>query len=126
MEETPVKVKDCEMEIRRNLIPTFMYNAEHDFNTPEKCCVCLCPLESVYDNSDPDEIVVETRCKHLFHENCLIEVKNRKPTSPSCPLCRFKLTPIQRLQSEKPNDHLIDNSRAAIVDAAVRSRNAVR
>lgn len=37
------------------------------------------------------ENVILTRCKHHFHETCLLQAKERRS---DCPLCRGALTPV--------------------------------
>ena len=44
------------------------------------CCICLEIL-------DKDNEIVSLDCKHMFHYNCLVNVKNNK-----CPLCRKEIS----------------------------------
>lgn len=111
----------------------------------DMCGVCLSPLKSCSS-------IVETRCKHKFHDKCLLKVKERKA---ECPSCRHPLTPLtaaestellgfsldespipsrrppprelQRWLPSQTTFHQPTSSRSAdIVLAATRGRNAVR
>ena len=115
--------------------------------TPEKendridCAICLCSLSKV------DCDISETKCKHLFHQNCLDEMKSK--TKSQCPICRAPLTPPSNPPSVSSlstqpfsaqnnstfySHQFINHShnphhsatQASIVNAARRGREAVR
>ena len=71
--------------------------------------------------------VTKTRCGHLFHKRCLLEVKIRKA---ECPNCRCELTPVsnpQTVPAALEAASLQPSSlRDAVIHAAMRGRNAVR
>jgi len=83
---------------------------ENTIDNTSLCAVCLSPLCKI--------VVVETKCKHVFHQQCLEEAKARIA---KCPLCRTELSP-----SNIPNSFISRNMRESVVAAAQRGRNAVR
>lgn len=99
------------------------------------CAVCLSPLQQ--RASSASRVVVVTRCKHQFHDKCLIGTKQRKA---ECPYCRTALTPLtsdQQMQvarspSDRPPPRLAfmqpgtATMQRHIVQAASRAREAVR
>ena len=86
------------------------FNLENTIDNTGICAVCLSPLCKI--------IVVETKCKHVFHQQCLEEAKSRIA---KCPLCRTELSP-----TTIPNNFISRNMRESVVAAAQRGRNAVR
>jgi hypothetical protein len=99
------------------------------------CAVCLSPLQQ--RSSSVSRVVVVTRCKHQFHDHCLIGTKQRKA---ECPYCRAALTPLTSAQemevirspSDRPPPRLAfmqtgtATMQRHIVQAASRAREAVR
>lgn len=77
------------------------------------CAICLSPLDSYS--------IIETKCRHSFHRECLNAAKERRT---ECPLCRHELTPIPGRSAI--NTHVSNTMRYAIIDATSRGRNAVR
>lgn len=78
------------------------------------------------DSGNPRSLT-KTKCGHLFHKGCLLEVKIRKP---ECPNCRCALTPVSNpqtvpaaleMQSLQPS-----SMRDAVIHASIRARNAVK
>ena len=71
--------------------------------------------------------LTKTKCGHLFHKRCLLEVKIRKP---ECPNCRCALTPVsnpQTVPAALSTQSLQPSSmRDAVVHASIRARNAVK
>ena len=96
------------------------------------CAVCLSPVKrkgkgnekdkDEDEDEDEGEVIVETRCKHIFHLKCLAEVKERKP---ECPCCRGLLTPLPK-HCVLGGYYQSFESRNAVREAATRGRNAVR
>ncbi|KAJ4885019.1 RING/U-box superfamily protein [Raphanus sativus] len=61
------------------------YSGEED--DEKRCTVCL-------DDFEPKETVMLTPCKHMFHEECIVQWLKTKG---QCPLCRFViLKPTRR------------------------------
>ena len=65
------------------------------------CAVCLSPMLS---SSRSTKLIVETRCKHLFHDSCLQLTKQRKAV---CPCCRGPVTPLSSTQRIELDDNFI-------------------
>ena len=65
------------------------------------CAVCLSPMLS---SSRSSKLIVETRCKHLFHDSCLQLTKQRKAV---CPCCRGPVTPLTSTQRVELDDSYI-------------------
>lgn len=65
------------------------------------CAVCLSPMSS---SSRSSKLIVETRCKHLFHDSCLQLTKQRKAV---CPYCRGPVTPLTSTQRVELDDSYI-------------------
>ncbi len=86
------------------------FNLENTIDNTGICAVCLSPLCKI--------VVVETKCKHVFHQQCLEEAKSRIA---KCPLCRSELSP-----TTIPNNFISRNMRESVIAAAQRGRNAVR
>ena len=65
------------------------YETSRDFNPPPKetCSICL---ESM---NDPSRTTVITECGHLFHEDCLADVRSNL-----CPLCRQNRVTLGRVE----------------------------
>ena len=68
---------------------------------PHVCGVCLSPLPPSKSK------VLETQCKHVFHERCLMQAKRIKP---ECPNCRCELTPNTVAQETELLGYAIDSS----------------
>lgn len=67
---TPVKSSNTTIPVY--ILNQFMFQrhgnescgaSTNSFQSPEKCSVCLTAFETVYSSEDPDEIVIQTRCK---------------------------------------------------------------
>jgi hypothetical protein len=48
---------------------------------PESCCICVMEFSG-------SEIVKQTPCKHLFHNDGLFQWIDTKINEPDCPFCR--------------------------------------
>ena len=100
------------------------------------CAVCLSPMLS---SSRSSKLIVETRCKHLFHDSCLQLTKQRKAV---CPCCRTPVTPLTSTQKTELDDSFIPpppgerpplqpgsnhtNQSYSIAETASRVREALR
>ncbi|KAJ1420707.1 hypothetical protein B484DRAFT_452989 [Ochromonadaceae sp. CCMP2298] len=88
----------------------------------DKCAVCLSPLEKgrsgSADTKLPKCVIIETKCKHRFHDSCLESARRWKS---ECPMCRSVLTPLV-VRNYTQSSY----NREAIAAAASRARNAVR
>ena len=47
----------------------------------EKCAVCICEFED-------DELVLVTRCGHVFHPGCMQQCMTKGLKNMTCPACR--------------------------------------
>ena len=56
------------------------------------CSICLIPISKNSDGFTFDKIYYETPCGHNFHASCLKTWMSQKK---ECPLCRFKIPPIE-------------------------------
>ena len=59
------------------------------------CTICYCEFEK-------DEKLIELKCKHIYHEECIVKwVEN----TAKCPVCKARLTerPIFEEEDEEEN-----------------------
>lgn len=56
-----------------------------DVNEKKMCAICICDFEI-------GENVVKLECDHIFHKSCIIPWYDDNIISPTCPICRKKLT----------------------------------
>ena len=69
-------------------------------NLCDNCCICLEKLNTnLKFNKKKKKLnkIVKLKCNHLFHYNCISEIKNY-----NCPLCRDKIIN----QKICPNNHI--------------------
>ncbi|KAG0356791.1 E3 ubiquitin-protein ligase znrf3 [Podila minutissima] len=57
--------------------------------TATSCVICLCEYE-------PDELLRQMPCRHLFHKDCVDEWLKLKRT---CPLCKFDIARVNRIRN---------------------------
>ncbi|KAG0344307.1 E3 ubiquitin-protein ligase rnf38 [Podila humilis] len=66
---------------------------EHPGAAPDQtemsCVICLCEYE-------PEELLRQMPCQHLFHKECVDEWLKLKRT---CPLCKFDITKVNRVRN---------------------------
>ena len=76
-------------------------NAELAKETHDKTC-CICFEQMAFGENDKEVII--TRCKHVFHTECIHSWIN---IHPSCPLCRKKIS-IKSLKTTQRNSNKIN------------------
>ncbi|KAG0078349.1 hypothetical protein BGZ92_001492 [Podila epicladia] len=57
--------------------------------TAMSCVICLCEYE-------PDDLLRQMPCRHLFHKDCVDEWLKLKRT---CPLCKFDIARVNRIRN---------------------------
>jgi len=71
------------------------------FNEIKECCICY----EIIDKT----IEIPVECGHIFHKNCLTELKNK-----NCPLCKKEFTNIEKLFFQKSDTILSENERISV------------
>lgn len=76
------------------------HDRDHDLSTPPplddpldhtamSCAICLCEYE-------PDDLLRQMPCRHMFHKECVDEWLKLKRT---CPLCKFDIARVNRIRN---------------------------
>ena len=86
------KIINCELNINENE----NFCGQHVFinrffNEIKECCICYENIDKITE--------IPLGCGHIFHKNCLTELKNK-----NCPLCKKGFTPVEELFFQKRSD----------------------
>ncbi|KAG0037730.1 hypothetical protein BGZ82_001982 [Podila clonocystis] len=93
--------EQCERIILEELDSDYDHNHDQDETSPPvgdaldqtamSCVICLCEYE-------PDDLLRQMPCRHLFHKECVDEWLKLKRT---CPLCKFDIARVNRIRNWK-------------------------
>ncbi|CAO3656735.1 unnamed protein product [Mucor hiemalis] len=68
---------------------------DEEKNTETDCAVCK-------DQFEPQEIVIELPCEHIFHDDC---IKPWLKLNGTCPVCRHSVIPEEQREGQGNNDN---------------------
>ncbi|KAG0033545.1 hypothetical protein BGZ81_008121 [Podila clonocystis] len=93
--------EQCEHIILEELDSGHDHNQDQDETSPPlgnaldqtamSCVICLCEYE-------PDDLLRQMPCRHMFHKECVDEWLKLKRT---CPLCKFDIARVNRIRNWK-------------------------
>ncbi|CDW89357.1 xaa-pro aminopeptidase [Stylonychia lemnae] len=76
-------------------LPTLVFKHIYNKGNQTDCVIC-------FEEYLPESVVRQTKCKHIFHDQCLMEWVRNKLDKPDCPTCRQDIL-IEIINDENPN-----------------------